>query len=65
MTRVRSAEAKSIAVPPKAATNPGVVADMKARQLAKIQEIGQALIDAGFRSLDEQAYALGLSRSTA
>jgi hypothetical protein len=65
MTRVRSAEAKSIAVPPKAATNPGVVADMKARQLAKIQELGQALIDAGFRTLDEQADALGLARSTA
>src|SRR4030088_2554908 len=65
MTRVRSAEAKSIAVLPKAATNPGVVADMKARQLAKIQELGQALIDAGFRTLDEQADALGLARSTA
>ena len=65
MTRARSAEAKSIAVPPKAATNPGVAADMKARQSAKIQELGQALIDAGFRTLDEQADAFGLARSTA
>jgi hypothetical protein len=30
MTRVRSAEAKSIAVPPKATTSPPAVADMKA-----------------------------------
>src|SRR6266576_2463654 len=65
MTRVRSAEAKSIAVPPKATTSPPAVADMKARQLAKIQDLGQALIDAGFRMLDEQADALGLARSTA
>ncbi len=65
MTRVRSAEAKSIAVPPKATTSPPAVADMKARQLAKIQDLGQALIDAGFRTLDEQADALGLARSTA
>jgi hypothetical protein len=42
-----------------------LVAEMKARQSAKIRELGQALIDAGLRSLDEQAYALGLSRSTA
>jgi hypothetical protein len=38
---------------------------MKARQSAKIQELGQALIDAGLRTLDAQANALGLPRSTA
>jgi hypothetical protein len=41
------------------------VAEMKARQSAKIQELGQALYDAGLRTLDKQAAALGLSRSTA
>ena len=46
-------------------TNPGVLSEMKARQTAKIQELGQALIHAGFRTLDAQADALGLSRSTA
>lgn len=40
------------------------VAQMKARQAAKIREIGEALIAAGIGSLDEQAKALGLSRST-
>jgi hypothetical protein len=62
MTTLRSAEASSITAP--TTTSPGV-ADMKARQTAKIQELGQALIDAGFRTLDAQADALGLSRSTA
>ena len=62
MTTLRSAEASSITAP--TTTSPGV-ADMKARQTAKIQELGQALIDAGFRALDAQADALGLSRSTA
>jgi len=38
--------------------------DRKARQSAKIGEIGEALIATGFRSLDEQAKVLGLSRST-
>ena len=69
MTTVRSAEANGVAAPRKgrasAITRPGLVAEMKARQSAKIRELGQALIDAGLRSLDEQAYALGLSRSTA
>jgi hypothetical protein len=41
-----------------------VVAEMKARQAAKIRELGQALVDAGFLTLDEQAQALGLARST-
>ena len=38
---------------------------MKARQSSKIREIGEALITAGFVSLDAQAKALGLPRSTA
>ena len=39
--------------------------EMKARQSAKIREIGDALRAAGYVSLDEQAVVLGLSRSTA
>jgi hypothetical protein len=41
-----------------------VVAEMKARQAAKIRELGYALVDAGFLTLDEQSKALGLARST-
>jgi hypothetical protein len=40
------------------------VSEMKARQCAKIEELRKVLIATGFRSLDEQAKALGLSRST-
>src|SRR5262249_13052430 len=40
------------------------VLEMKARQCAKIKELREVLIATGFRSLDEQAKALGLSRST-
>jgi hypothetical protein len=38
---------------------------MKARQSAKIRELGQVLIDVGLRSLDDQANGLGLPHSTA
>jgi len=38
---------------------------MKARQTAKIREIGDALRLAGYVGLDAQAAVLGLSRSTA
>jgi hypothetical protein len=38
--------------------------DLKARQSSKIREIGNALIAAGIVSLDAQAKALGLPRST-
>jgi hypothetical protein len=38
--------------------------DMKARQTAKMREIVEALVAAGYDSLDSQAAALGLSRST-
>jgi hypothetical protein len=41
-----------------------VVAEMKARQAAKIRELGHALVDAGFLTLDEQSKAIGLTRST-
>ena len=44
--------------------NPSL-ADVKARQSSKIREIGEALVTAGFVSLDAQAKALGLPRSTA
>jgi len=37
---------------------------MRLAQVNKIRELRQALIDAGFVSLDQQAAALGLSRST-
>jgi hypothetical protein len=40
------------------------VAEMKARQAAKISELGRALVDAGFLTLDEQSKALGVARST-
>ena len=63
MTTFRSAEANSIAAP--TITNPVVLSEMKARQTAKIRELRQALIDAGVRTLDAQADALGLARSTA
>ena len=36
--------------------------DMKARQCAKIREIGEALCAAGYVTLDKQAEALGLDR---
>jgi len=38
--------------------------DMKERQACKIKELADTLVAAGFVSLDEQAKALGLSRST-
>ena len=38
--------------------------DAKQRQCSKIKELSDALVAAGFLSLDEQATALGLSRST-
>jgi hypothetical protein len=38
---------------------------MKARQFSKIRELAEAVKSAGFLTLDEQAKALGLSRSTA
>ena len=39
--------------------------DMRAKQAAKIRELRQVLVNAGFSVLDQQAVALGLSRSTA
>src|SRR5713226_2098427 len=41
-----------------------IVAEMKARQSSKIRELGDALVAAGFDTLDKQVKALGLSRST-
>jgi hypothetical protein len=40
------------------------LAEKKLRQAAKIRKLEEALVAAGFRSLDDQAKALGLSRST-
>ena len=40
------------------------VADLKARQSAKIRQLGEALVAAGYHGLDDQARVLGLSRST-
>ena len=42
--------------------NPSL-ADVKARQSSKIREIGEALITAGFVSLNAQAKVFGLPRS--
>src|SRR5215475_3414217 len=39
--------------------------DMKALQADKIREVGHALVVSGFTCLDQQANALGISRSTA
>ena len=41
-----------------------ILAEMKARQSAKIRELQEALVATGYLSLDDQAKALGLSRST-
>jgi hypothetical protein len=40
------------------------IAELKARQRDKIEEIRSALVVAGARTLDQQAQLLGLSRST-
>ena len=42
-----------------------LTARMKARQSSKIRELAEAVKSAGFLTLDEQAKALGLPRSTA
>jgi hypothetical protein len=42
-----------------------VTASMKARQSSKIRELAEAVKSVGFFTLDEQAKALGLSRSAA
>src|SRR5262245_34462076 len=39
-------------------------AEVKARQSSKIRELGDALVTSGFHTLNEQAHALGLPRST-
>src|SRR5262245_22059257 len=39
-------------------------ADMKARQSSKIRELGDVLVALGLQTLDQQAEALGLARST-
>src|SRR5439155_24311807 len=43
---------------------PSILMEFKARQSAKIKEVGEALIVDGICVLDQQAKALGLSRST-
>jgi len=40
------------------------ISDLKARQAAKLKEIGEALVAVGYDKLEDQAAALGLSRST-
>ena len=68
MSEYRFAEATRTRAPQwrhSAPPSPVTAADVKARQSAKIREFGQALIDAGLRTLDAQAKALSLSRSTA
>jgi predicted DNA-binding transcriptional regulator AlpA len=41
-----------------------LMVDLKARQSAKIREVGEALVADGICALDQQAKALGLPRST-
>lgn len=41
-----------------------MIRNLKAQQCSKIRELGEALIRAGWITLDEQAKALGLPRST-
>ena len=63
---------RRVRLPVMAAEEPGClrdksplsIADMKARQAAKISEIGEALMSVGLVTLDAQANALGLPRST-
>ena len=51
---------------PSATRTPASISlDMRAKQAAKIRELRQVLVNAGFSVLDQQAVALGLSRSTA
>lgn len=52
--------------PPRSSSAPArrSAAHMRASQVTKIRELRPALIEAGFLSLDQQAAALGLSRST-
>jgi hypothetical protein len=45
-------------------TQASATSSAKARQVAEIKELRRALLAAGFVSLDRQAAALGLSRST-
>ena len=40
-----------------------LISDLKARQAAKVREIGEALVTAGYDNLDDQATALGFSRA--
>lgn len=40
------------------------MAEMKARQLTRIRELKQVLVDAGVVAVEEQGEALGLKRST-
>jgi hypothetical protein len=63
-------EAQSMGVPllsaPSGCISPCIrIKDHKARQAIRIKELGAALAADGFVTLDEQARALGLSRSTA
>src|SRR6266576_2149743 len=45
-------------------TPAALAAEMRARHSSKIQQLKAALEAAGYRGLDQQANALGLSRST-
>jgi hypothetical protein len=64
MARVNGSKFRTGFVPEQARHLFGV-AELKARQSAKIRELREALVAAGYASLDEQAKVLGLSRSTA
>jgi hypothetical protein len=61
MNKPKALEAQSVS----ASKQISLVFSLKAKQSAKIAELRQALLKAGVQSLDEQAVALNLSRSTA
>jgi hypothetical protein len=50
--------------PSRRVTNLLVVVNPRTRQSAKIRQLGEALVAAGYHRLDEQAKVLGLARST-
>jgi hypothetical protein len=61
-TFLKTAVSRSLA--PRLSQSRSTMAEMKARQSAKLREIKWVLVDAGIVTLDAQAETLGLGRST-
>src|SRR6478736_3104464 len=64
MAEVCIKNVSSASVRPPVPNQPASLIDLKAQQIAKIAELRNALMAAGYHSLDCQAAVLGLSRST-